>query len=157
LLLLCFLLFFPKEGTEAARDALDLWMNTLLPTLLPFLILSGILTRTGIPVACPKAGARLISLLFGLSPAGFCALLLGLFCGYPMGARMTSDLYISGRISLREAEYLSAVSSQASPAFLINYLAFQTLGGAFPVSKILAVVYLSFLLTMLFLRLFVFH
>jgi sporulation integral membrane protein YlbJ len=157
LLLLCFLLFFPKEGTEAARDGLGLWLNTLLPTLLPFLILSGILTKTGVPFACPKTGKRWIHLLFGLSPAGFCALLLGLLCGYPMGARTTSDLYTSGRISLREAKYLSAISSQASPAFLINYLALQTLGGTFAVSRILAAAFLSLSFTMLFFRFTVFH
>lgn len=45
-LLLCFLLQYPKEALAASRDGLNLWLNTLIPTLLPFLILTGFLVHT---------------------------------------------------------------------------------------------------------------
>ena len=44
--LLIFLLKFPEESLFAARDGMKLWLNTLIPTLLPFLILTGILLHT---------------------------------------------------------------------------------------------------------------
>ena len=47
LLLLLFLLRYPQEALAASRDGMGLWLNTLIPTLLPFLILTGFLIRTG--------------------------------------------------------------------------------------------------------------
>ena len=59
---------------------------------------------------------------FGLSPAGAYVLILGLLCGYPMGAKLAHDLYIDQQISRREGEYLLTFSCNASPAFIISYL-----------------------------------
>ena len=50
-LLLIFLLRNPQEALAASRDGLNLWLNTLLPTLLPFLILTGLLIKTEIAEA----------------------------------------------------------------------------------------------------------
>ena len=44
--LLFFLILYPKEALSASRGGMDLWLNTLLPTLLPFLILTGFLIHT---------------------------------------------------------------------------------------------------------------
>lgn len=41
---LLFLLLFPVPALAASRRGLNLWFGTLVPTLLPFLILSGFLT-----------------------------------------------------------------------------------------------------------------
>lgn len=46
ILLLLFLLCYPTEALAAARNGLKLWLETLLPTLLPFMILTGILVHT---------------------------------------------------------------------------------------------------------------
>ena len=40
ILLLLFLLCYPAEALAAARNGLKLWLETLLPTLLPFMILT---------------------------------------------------------------------------------------------------------------------
>lgn len=45
--LLFFLLLHPDEGLLGARDGLTLWLNVMLPTLLPFLIFTGILLKAG--------------------------------------------------------------------------------------------------------------
>lgn len=46
-LLLVFLVMHPREGFASAKEGMTLWLNTLLPTLLPFMILTGILIHTG--------------------------------------------------------------------------------------------------------------
>lgn len=45
--LLVFLLLHPAESLSCARAGMTLWLNTLIPTLLPFIILTGMLTHTG--------------------------------------------------------------------------------------------------------------
>ena len=82
LLLLIFLLRFPEEALAASRDGLKLWLNTLFPTLLPFIILTGILIHTGTAEKLLKPLAPVWSHVFGTSPSGAYALLLGLLCGY---------------------------------------------------------------------------
>lgn len=127
LFLLFFLLRFPAESLRASRQGLELWMNTLLPTLLPFMILSNLLLYSGIldRISGFRGGSR--SRLLGLSPYGLYALALGLLCGYPMGAKLTGDLYKNGRLSYTEAEYLLTFVNNPSPMFFSSYLILQCL------------------------------
>lgn len=152
LILLTFLLRFPAEALSAAREGLSLWLNTLLPTLLPFLILTGILLHTdGIEKAL-KPFARLWKLFLGLTPNGAYAFFLGVLCGCPMGAKTAADLYSRQKISRREAEYLLTFSCTPSPAFLLNYLAVTCLGGKTPSWRILGVLLTSSIACMIFFR-----
>lgn len=41
-----FILVYPTEALKAAREGLNLWLNVMIPTLLPFLICTGILVQT---------------------------------------------------------------------------------------------------------------
>ena len=120
--LLLFLLFHPKEALTGVKNGLGLWLNIMLPTLLPFLILTGALLKTGNIRKLLKPSAFFWKTFFGLSPAGAYVLILGLLCGYPMGAKLAHDLYINQQISRREGEYLLTFSCNASPAFIISYL-----------------------------------
>ena len=120
--LLLFLLFHPKEALTGVKNGLGLWLNIMIPTLLPFLILTGALLKTGNIRKLLKPSAFFWKTFFGLSPAGAYGLILGLLCGYPMGAKLAHDLYINQQISRREGEYLLTFSCNASPAFIISYL-----------------------------------
>ncbi len=157
LLLLVFLLRFPEEALSASRDGLKLWLNTLLPTLLPFIILTGILIHTGMVEKLLKPLSPVWSHIFGISPSGAYALLLGLLCGYPMGAKITSDLYGCGRISKREAEYLLTFTNHASPVFIYTYLIHICLNDRFHPWLIYGPLLLSSCLTMIFFRFFVYR
>lgn len=151
-LLLIFLLCFPEEALQAARNGMNLWLNTLIPTLLPFIILTGFLIHTSGIEKILKPFSFLWKNLFGLSPQGAYAFLIGLLCGYPMGAKLSADLYQYGRISRREAEYLLTFSNNASPAFLITYLARICLKGSVPFGRIFLILFLSDFICMLFFR-----
>lgn len=157
LLLLVFLLRFPEEALRASRDGLNLWLNTLLPTLLPFIILTGILIHTGMVEKLLNPLSPVWSHMFGISPSGAYALLLGLLCGYPMGAKITSDLYGCGRISKREAEYLLTFTNHASPVFIYTYLIHICLNDRFHPWLIYGPLLLSSCLTMIFFRFFVYR
>ena len=152
LLLLLYLLMFPKEALQSAREGMGLWLNTLLPTLLPFLILTGILLRTNMIEKILQPFASFWKQCFGLSPCGAYVFLIGMLCGYPMGAKLTSDLYQSKKLSRREAHYLLTFTNNPSPAFLTTYLAQHCLGGKSSPWNILGILLLSDFLCMLFFR-----
>lgn len=150
--LLLFLFLFPEKSFRASCDGVTLWFNTVLPSLLPFIILSGLLLQTGALDRLVRRPNPWCCRLLGLSPAGAWALLLGLLCGYPMGAKLTADLYASRRIDRPEADYLLSISSHASPMFLITFVVYGTLGSPSLLAPCLLVFYGSAALCALFFR-----
>ena len=121
-LILCFLLFNPSPALEASRQGLALWFDTLLPTLLPFLILSGFLVRANMADNLVSFISPVLKKIFHISPYGCYAMLIGFFCGYPVGAKVISDLVKEDKINTIEAQYLLSFCNNASPAFVITFL-----------------------------------
>lgn len=115
------LLSHPALSIEGAKSGLLLWFNTVLPTLLPFMLCSGAIVSLG---AVPTLIRPLKPLfwLFSLSENGSYALFSGLLCGYPMGPKTAADFLRRQDISLAEAKYLLAISAWPSPMFLSGYL-----------------------------------
>lgn len=157
---ICFLLVFllanPEAALLAARDGLSLWFNTLLPTLLPFLILTGLLMNIKVSWKLPKPAIRLCRTLFGLSPWGMYAFLFGKLLGFPVGAKLASDLTYTGKICRQEGEYLLTFCSNPSLAFLLTFLGQTCLKGRYPARDLLFPLFLADLCCMLFFRFFVY-
>ncbi|MED9965387.1 MAG: hypothetical protein UFJ18_01155 [Blautia sp.] len=150
--LLLFLFLHPAEALAASKEGLNLWLDTLLPTLLPFIILTGVLLHTQGTEVLLYPLRPLWAKLFGLSPWGAYAFLLGLLCGYPMGAKLTCDLYHAGKICKREAHYLLSFCNNPSPGFLIAYLYGTCLGKGTPLGKIFTILLLANGFCMVFFR-----
>ena len=121
-LLLCLflLLAFPDTGAQAARDALSLCAQTVIPSLFPFFVLSSLLISCGASGLLSSLLAPLMHPLFGLSGAGAAALALGLCGGYPVGARTCAALVSSGEASREEGERLLLFCNNAGPGFLLG-------------------------------------
>ena len=121
LFFLILLLLSPGTALEGARKGLLLWAYTVLPTLLPFMIGTGVIAAMGAVGLVVKPFSPLLSGVFHFSqPAGF-VFLTGLLCGYPMGAKMDRDLLERGQISWEEACYLLSICNHPSPMFLTGY------------------------------------
>ncbi len=127
ILLLLYMFVEPQKALLASQQGLMLWFQTLLPTLLPFIILSNLVIRTGTAEKILSPFRSFFQKFLGLSPAGTYGFLLGLLCGYPMGAKLTGDLYREKRISFDEACYLLTFSNNPSPVFLSTYVLLQCL------------------------------
>lgn len=127
MLLLLYMFLEPQKALLASQRGLTLWFQTLLPTLLPFIILSNLVIRTGTAEKILTPFRAFFRKFLGLSPAGTYGFLLGLLCGYPMGAKLTGDLYREKRISFGEACYLLTFSNNPSPVFLSTYVLLQCL------------------------------
>ena len=155
--LLLFLLVHPEGALLSAKDGMSLWLNVMIPTLLPFLILTGILLKTGNIPQLLEPLAPFWKHFFGISPAGAYVLILGFLCGYPMGAKLAHDLYINHQISQREGEYLLTFSCNASPAFIFSYLSQNILEGKIPPHSLLLILLSADFVCMLFFRFLVYH
>ena len=134
------ILLFPEQAFHGASCGLTLWLETLVPSLLPVMILSNLLISTNLAgfLACP-----IHSILFrflGLSIYGSYALLCGFLCGFPMGVKVLSDLRKKNMISEEESVYLALFCNNVSPAFAANYLIRQHLGSSLIPSKAVFVI-----------------
>ena len=152
--LLFFMFFFPELTLEASREGLLLWFRTLLPTLLPFIILSNFLIGFNCIEKILNPFRRIWSFFFGLSPYGAYVLILGILCGYPMGAKLTADLYRQGSLSLKESKYLLTFSSNASPMFICTYLVLECIGDKKQMLPVLLLLYLANYLCSIFFRIY---
>ena len=127
LILFFFLLFFPRQTLEASKSGLLLWFDSILPTLLPFLIVSGLILKTSLSDYFQKYLGPAFRRLFHCSDSGAFCLLCGLLCGYPVGARLIALQLQEDQLSLEEGQYLLSFCNNISPMFCISYGILQTL------------------------------
>ncbi len=121
-LFLCCLLLFPSTALSGAKNGLLLWFNQVLPSLLPFLILSSLFLSSGLSDSLAKRLAPFLSPIFRCSPSGCYAVVIGLLAGLPVGAKTVASLVESGRISKKEGQYLLPLCNNPSPLFLLGFL-----------------------------------
>ena len=117
LIFLCLLLFIayiltaPKDAVNAASVGLVLWYTRVLPTLLPFVILSNILMDSNYLQYLNKITAPLVSRLIPVSDNGAFVLLSGFLFGFPIGSKNCAALLASGKITRREADVLFIITN----------------------------------------------
>lgn len=112
-------LCFPELSAQHVKHGLKLCVNTVIPTLFPFLVLSELLVKSSGSLL-KGLFSRPMRLLFGVSGAGSFALALGAICGFPVGARTAVGAYDNGLMTKRETERVLAFCSYPSPAFMIS-------------------------------------
>lgn len=122
ILFLAMLLLNPKISIEGARAGLTFWFQTMIPTLLPFIIGSNLI----IMLDATKYLTAIVNKLFGkllkISENGCYVVLIGLLCGYPMGAKTSADMVENYKIEKKEGQYLLSFCNHASPMFLIGFV-----------------------------------
>ncbi|MBE6538736.1 MAG: hypothetical protein E7671_04655 [Ruminococcaceae bacterium] len=110
----------PDIAIGYMRRALRLCAHTVVPSLFPFTVLSGLFVELGCADLLARFLGRPMRFLFGISGEGSAAPLMGALCGFPVGAITANRLYESGRISGREMGRLLVFSNNPSSAFLIS-------------------------------------
>ncbi|MCI8416167.1 MAG: transporter [Lachnospiraceae bacterium] len=136
-----FLLLNPSEAVAGSRAGLMLWFQSVLPVLLPFFILSRLLISINGIAPLTRLLSPLTRHIWGLSPMGTYALLLGFLCGYPMGAKIAGDLVREGKITPAEGNYLLLFCNNVSPAFLMGFCLTEQLKAPALLSITLGLVY----------------
>ena len=114
-----------KTALTGAREAVQLCIQSLIPSLFPFFVLSSLLTNAflGASPSLLRPVGRLLQI-----PQGCEAILIPAFLGgYPAGAQCIGQAYNQGNISKASARRLLLFCNNAGPSFL-----FGVLGPIFP-------------------------
>lgn len=117
------IIIHPRSGIRFASDGLILWYQTVVPTLLPCMLISSLMVQTNAASGLISLIHPLLGRLLGTSPEGTYCFLIGMLCGYPMGAKTCADMICARRLSLEEGKYLMAFLHFPSPMFVTGYIA----------------------------------
>ena len=104
--LIFLLLRYPALSLRYALAGLNLWFVKMIPTLLPFMILSGILIHMNLTEGFVRLLHPVLHFFYGTTPNGSYTLIMGFLCGFPMGARIAGELCRTGRLSTKEGGFL---------------------------------------------------
>lgn len=144
ILLLILLLFFPEVSFEYMKSSLKLCAQSLVPSLFPFMIISDFLVMSNSGGILQRLFCKPIGVIFGTSPDGSFAALLGFLCGFPIGAKSALKLYDDGRISHAELCHIMSFCNIPSPAFVCG-----TVGAIFHSARLGIILFISLVLSSL--------
>ncbi len=107
-----------KTALTGAAEGIELCIKSVIPSLFPFLILSGLLTAAlnGTSLGFLRPLCRMT----GIPEGGESLLMVSFLGGYPLGAQSTAQLYRQGQITRQTARRLLMFCSNAGPAFVFG-------------------------------------
>ena len=124
--LLCVFLFtMPHVCTAGVKEGILLCGTTILPSLFPFMAISGFLLETGSGLLRGKWVTRITKRLFRLPSESASVILMAMIGGFPIGAKMTAQLLESRRITQNQAMRMCLFCINAGPAFVISAVGYS--------------------------------
>ncbi len=114
------LILCPETAAESARWGLRLCFEMLIPSLLPFFVVSALLRAWGLPGVLGRLLGGVTARLWGMEGAGVSAFLLGITGGYPLGAATIGQLRRDGALTREEAQRALCFCNNTGPAFLVG-------------------------------------
>lgn len=122
------ILINPENASNGIKNGLTLLLSTVIPSLFPFLVLSSYIATSKSFGILSRIFSKVTVKLFRINADGFIPVLMGLLGGYPIGAKVTADLYKSNRLTQNEAERLMFFTVNSGPAFTITAVGLGMLG-----------------------------
>lgn len=120
ILYLFFLVLFTKSNFNATKKGITLWANNVVPSLFPFFVAVELLKRTNLIYFLSIKLDKYMKPIFNLPGVASFPFVMGLISGYPVGAKIVSDLYSNNLCTQKEAERMLAFTNNSGPLFIIG-------------------------------------
>ena len=85
------LLIFSKSNLPAVKQGLNLWANSVVPSLFPFFVATELLMHTNIVTHLGNLLNKYMKPLFHVRGEGGFAFIMGIISGYPIGAKIACE------------------------------------------------------------------
>lgn len=110
----------PKTAIKAAKEGISIWINILMPSLLPFVIGANLITSLKIVDILGIIINPLTQKIFNVSGKSGLIFAISMISGYPVGSKFASDLRLENKISKYEGQRLVSFCSTSGPLFVIG-------------------------------------
>lgn len=117
IILMC---IFSDKCIVSAKNAVNTCIYVLLPSLFPFFVFSKIFIMTNGGEKIGRYLKFITKPLFNMSGQCASVFVLGILCGYPVGAKSALDMYKQNAITKEEAQNLIGFCNNSGPLFLIG-------------------------------------
>lgn len=111
---------FSSEMRKGAYQGLALAENTIIPSLLPLLIIFLLIMKTGAKDVLARLLGNISLYAFNLPKVTFPAIFLGMIGGYPTGALLTQELFDKGEIDSSQAKVIMRFNLCGGCGFIIT-------------------------------------
>ncbi|WP_099188070.1 sporulation integral membrane protein YlbJ [Tepidibacter mesophilus] len=114
------IVLFPKESIEAAQVGMDICIDILIPSLLPFLIGANLLINLKVIDILGVFLEKPSRILFNVPGKSSLIFAISILSGYPIGSKLVSNLRLNNEISKIEAQRLASFCSTSGPLFIVG-------------------------------------
>lgn len=119
-LLLIILMAYSDIYLQSVRNGLNLYVVSVLPSMLPFFFFSKMLTELGFATDAGQFLKKPLKKIYGSPSIGGYILIMSMLCGYPVGAKLIGECHKKCLINKEEARTISTFSSTSGPLFIIG-------------------------------------
>lgn len=123
LLIILGIIIFPNDSLEAAKEGIEIWTTILIPSLLPFIIGANLIVDLKIVDIIGFIINPFTKFIFNVSGKSALVFLISTVSGYPVGAKLASELRLNSQISRDEGQRLISFCSTSGPLFIIGAVA----------------------------------
>lgn len=114
------MLLMPSQSIQGAQNGITLCLTAVIPSLFPFFICSRMLLSSGIAELAGRKAGKIFEALFGVRRSCAFAFAAGILSGYPVGAKVVTDMYKNRLCSKAEAQRMLAFCNNSGPLFIIG-------------------------------------
>ena len=119
------LVILANSNLSATKSGLSLFANSVLPSLFPFFVAVELLKSTNLIYYLSKYLERFMRPIFNVPGVAIFPFIMGTISGFPVGAKIVSDLYEKGNLSKDEAERSLIFCNNAGPLFVIGTVGYS--------------------------------
>lgn len=117
--ILVFIFIYSYEIKESIINSINIWVNNLIPSIFPFLLITSLLYNYGLIDLLSNIFGKTIKKIYNLEEKAAYAIISSMFSGYPSGSKYTKELLNDEEISLKSANHLITFTSFSNPLFVI--------------------------------------
>jgi len=118
----------PEISMNSFLEGIRIWGTKVLPSLLPFFLLTKLLSYTNFVGTVGKFLTPITQKLYGVGGVSGYIYVMSIVSGYPVGAKLTSDFYKNGILNSRQASTITSFTSTSGPLFILGSVAIGLFG-----------------------------
>lgn len=137
--ILILLIYNSSIVISGASYGLMLWYKNVLPMLLPFMLISGLMVQY---VSKKQSINKPSTYTYGI----FTSIVLGITCGYPIGAKTCADFIKNNTYSSKIGNILLPLCNNSSPMFISGYIVYRILQQRFSLLFVMLCIYIPYII-----------